>query len=196
MRTTCLVGVVLLILFLAPLAAADAPTLKVMVDSDVSRVEIKPGGRATVNLTVMVEFIDYPCADGTKVGVDLVPPVAPPDWFGADPHPDSDTYAEPKETKKAVLTIVVDEDAPGNSDGVFRLQPVVHLPAAQTCGGQDPQVDAREFSIHVLTPPGKTSPRVEAPSQDPDGGNDLPGPSALSLMLLGLGVWLFGHRRK
>ncbi len=195
MRTTWLVAIVLTILLLVPPAAADAPTLKVTVASDVSRVTIEPGGRATVNLTVMVEFVDFVCADGTQVGVDLVPPVAPSDWFGADPHPDFDTYAEPKETKKATLTIVVDEDAPGNADGVYRLQPVVHLPAPQTCGGAEPNVDAPEFSIHVLTPPSKTSPKVEAPSPG-DGGNDLPGPGALSVILLGLSVWLFGHRRK
>lgn len=196
MPTTWIVAGVLAILLFVPLAAADAPTLRVTVDSDVPLVRITPGGRATVNLTVMVEFIDYPCPAGTEVGVDLVPPASPPHWFGADPHPDGNTYAAPKQTKPASLVIVVDEDAPSGAEGRYRLQPVVKTPASQTCGGVDPKIEAPEFSIEVFTPSASTSPRVEAPSQDTDGGNDLPAPSALSLIVLGLGVWLFGHRRK
>ncbi|HEX9815718.1 MAG TPA: hypothetical protein VGB18_01950 [Candidatus Thermoplasmatota archaeon] len=196
MRATWLGAVTVFVVLFVPVAAADAPTLKVTVDSEVPSIQIEPGERETVDLTVLVEFIDYPCPAGTEVGVDLVPPVAPPDWFGADPHPDSNTYAHPKQERAATLTIVVDEDAPGDADGAYRLKPIVHMPAPQTCGGVEPEIVAPEFSIRVLTPPAPTSPKVEATSGDPGGGNDVPGPSAWSLILLGLSVWLFRNRRK
>lgn len=174
---------------LVPGVVADAPTLKVTVVSDVSEVEIEPGNREVVGLNVTLEFKEYPCAAGTKAGVDLVPPVAPPPWFGADPHPDGDTYASPKETKPATLTIVVAEDAPGSAEGGFRLKPIVHFPSSASCGGVEPSVDAPEFSVRVRTPPAASMPDADATD-----GADTPGPQLGLALALGLGLWLFRRR--
>lgn len=196
MRLPWVLGLFAATAMLIPFGAADAPTIKVTVTSDVSSVRLEPGERETVDLNVTVELIDFTCASGTKVGVDLVPASSSEDWFGAEPHPDGDTYATPKETKPATLTVVTDGDAPGGEDGTFRLQPVVHIPAPQSCNLVEPAVDAPEFSIRVTTIPSKTSPGIEGTSGPSDDGNNVPAPGLSSILLLGLAVGLFGRRRE
>ena len=195
MRARWILGLVAATALLIPSAAA-APTLKVTVVSDVEFVRLKPGERETVNLNVTVEVKEFMCTTGTQVGVDLVPSSPRSDWFGAEPHPDGDTYATPKETKPATLNVVMDADAPGDQEAVFRLQPVVHIPAPQSCNGVEPAIDAPEFSIRVLSAPSATSGKIEATSGPPNDGNGLPAPSLGSILLLGLGLWLFGRRRE
>ena len=191
MKLVSLLPLLLLSSIVVPTASA-APTLKVTIDSAMESVLIEPGGRANVALKVTLEFKDYPCSPDTEAGVDLVPPVAPPEWFGADPHPDANTYKAPKETKPASLTIVVSEDAPGDASGKFRLQPVLHFPSQASCGNVEPEADAPEFSITVRTPPGPSSASVDATGND---GTDTPGPGLGSVLVVGLLAWLLGRRR-
>lgn len=186
----CLALVVLASLLVPSISAA--PTLKVTITSASDSVLIEPGQRTTVGLNVTLEFKDYPCPAGTEAGIDLVPPVAPPHWFGADPHPDSNVYKAPKETHPASLAIVVAEDAPGDASGKFRLQPVLHFPSQSSCGGMEPSVDAPEFSITVRTPPGASSDPIDTEGTE----NDTPGPAMGSVVALGLCAWLFARRRK
>jgi hypothetical protein len=183
------------VLCLVPAAAAAAPTIQVAINAAAEDVVIEPGDHATIGLNVTVEFKDITCTSGTKVGVDLVPPVAPPDWFGADPHPDADTYTYPKQTRPASLSIHVSEDAPPGSKGMYRLQPVLHFPNPAECGGVQPQADTPEFAIQVRTPGSPTSPSGDSSPTQND-GDDSPGLGLTSLVLVLVGVGLLRRRRQ
>jgi hypothetical protein len=151
-------AVVAALLMPAPASAEDAPTVSVRIIPDVSDVTVAPGQRAAVGLNVTVEYKDYSCQAGTRVGVDLVPAGDRSDWFGGNTHPAGTTYEYPKTTKPATLTIVVDADAPYGASGTYRLQPVIKFHSPAECGNVEPAADAPEFRFTVKTPQAPTSP--------------------------------------